>query len=173
MNQGWAIWLTGLPASGKSTVARLTQESLRKLGINVQILESDTIRKVLTPNPTYSPEEREIFYSSLVYIGGLLSDNGVNVIFDATGNREKWRYAARKRFGKFMEVYLKCPLEVCRQRDPKGIYGLVNKGEAKFVPGVQQEYEEPNSPDVTLDCLKNPSELTEQLIKEMKNHGLI
>lgn len=171
---GWAIWITGLPASGKSTVARALEKRLRGIGVEAQILESDAIRRVLTPKPTYSPEEREAFYSALIYIGGLLARNGVNVIFDATASRRRWREAARGLIRRFMQVYIRCPLEVCMERDPKGIYEKAAEGEASHVPGLQEEYEEPQDADVELDCLEDSTEASaEKIIEVMRRYGFI
>jgi len=171
---GWAVWITGLPASGKSTVARALKEKLTRLGVEAQILESDTVRRVLTPNPTYSPEERETFYNALVYIGGLLTRNGVNVIFDATANRRRWRSAARSLIGRFLQAYIRCPLEVCRERDPKGIYRRAAAGDAAHVPGAQEEYEPPLQPDVELHCLEDsPGAAAEKIIEAMRRNGFI
>lgn len=171
--KGWAIWLTGLPASGKSTLATSLARSMAEIGVKIQILESDVLRNILTPNPIYSPEEREIFYSSLVFIGGLLADNGINVVFDATANKRRWRDAAESRFTRFLEIYLDCPIEVCKKRDPKGIYELVKNGKAKYVPGAQQEYEPPLNPEVVLDYKKTPTELFVRVMEELRNRGFI
>jgi len=171
---GWAIWVTGLPASGKSTVAKALKERLTGLGVKAQILESDAVRSVLTPNPTYSPEERETFYNALVYIGGLLAGNGINVIFDATASRRRWRRAARDLIEKFLQAYIRCPLEICIERDPKGIYRKAAEGEAAHVPGAQEEYEEPLDADVELDCLKDsPEASAEKIIEAMRRYDFI
>lgn len=172
--EGWAIWITGLPSSGKSTVAKALKDKLELLGISLQILESDTLRRVLTPNPIYSPEEREVFYSSMVYIGSLLTRNGVNVIFDATANKRKWRRLARGVIEKFLQVYIRCPLEVCRMRDVKGIYKKGELGEAHYVPGLQEEYEEPYDADVEIDCVKDsPEAAADKIIEVMRLNGFI
>lgn len=171
---GWAIWITGLPASGKSSVTKALKEKLEEQGVGVQILESDIVRRVLTPNPTYLPEEREIFYNSLVYIGVLLTQNGVNVIFDATANRRRWRRAARGLINDFLQVYIRCPMEVCRERDPKGIYRRADMFEAVHVPGMQEEYEESWYADVELDCMEDSTECSaDKIIKAMKRNGFI
>jgi adenylylsulfate kinase len=174
LREGWAIWITGLPASGKSTLARTVKERLERLGIHVQVLESDVIRKVLTPSPTYSPEERETFYNSLVYIGVLLTRNGINVIFDATANRRRWRRAARGLIDRFLQVYIRCPIEVCRERDRKGIYRKAEAGEAQHVPGVQEEYEEPWDADLVIDCVReSPETAADKVIEAMRENGFI
>ncbi|MEM3440511.1 MAG: adenylyl-sulfate kinase [Candidatus Bathyarchaeia archaeon] len=152
--KGWAIWITGLPSSGKSTIARALAERLAGLGIRCQILESDELRRVITPNPTYSQGERDLFYGIMAYIGKLLSDNGANVIFDATANKRAYRDRARREIGKFMEVYVKCPLKVCMERDAKGIYRMGVEGSASNVPGLQADYEEPIEPDVVVESDK-------------------
>ena len=174
MSKGFVIWLTGLPASGKTTVAKLLARKLAQLGVRVQVLESDELRKVITPQAKYTEEERDHFYSVLVYIAKLLSDNGVNVIIDATGNKRKYRRKARDSIEKFMEVYLKCPLQVCMQRDPKGIYRMALEGKAKTVPGLQSKYEEPENPELTLNTAEDtPEQCTKAIIEKMKELALI
>jgi adenylylsulfate kinase len=171
--KGWAIWITGLPSSGKSTLARHLKKKLLEREINTQILESDFLRRILTPEPTYSPKERDHFYKVMIYVGKLLSDNGINVIFDATANKRVWRNAARYEIKDFMEVYLTCPLVTCRERDPKGIYRMAERGEADTVPGIQVRYEEPIDPELVLDCLEDPYHLVQKILEEMKIRGYI
>ena len=173
MKQGWAIWITGLPASGKSAIASNLIDILQNENVQVQVLESDELRDVLTPNPTYSPRERDIFYNSMVYIGTLLADNGVNVIFDAVANRREWRDKARENIDRFMEVYVDTPLEVCKERDPKGIYEKAEKGEATTVPGVQAEYEKTKDPEVTVDGTTHPQESAEKIARAMRKNEYI
>lgn len=142
----FAIWITGLPASGKTTIAR---ELIRVLQdehhVPVCHLESDALRKILTPNATYTPEERDWFYHMLVAIARLLTENGANVLLDATGNFRRYRNMARNSIPHFLEVYAQCPLSVCIHRDPKGIYRRARRGETTDVPGMQAQYEEPDS----------------------------
>ncbi|MCS7112748.1 MAG: adenylyl-sulfate kinase [Nitrososphaerota archaeon] len=174
MKEGWAIWITGLPSSGKSTIARMLYEKLDSLGIRIQILESDELRKILTPNPTYTEEERDNFYRAITYIGWLLVRNGVNVIFDATASKRKYRDEARRMINRFMEVYLYCPLEVCMARDRKGLYRRALEGVIKTLPGLQVSYEEPLNPDLKLDTsASDPISCVEAIIEAMRNRGFI
>ena len=173
MKQGWAVWITGLPASGKSTISRCLSERLAARGVNVQVLESDTLRSVLTPRPTYDPEEREFFYNALIHIGIMLTKNGINVIFDATANRRIWRNKARRAIPGFLEVYVKTPLDVCEDRDPKGIYRKAGKGEAKTVPGRQDPYEEPEKPEVIVKGTESPDESAKKILEAMNEIGII
>ena len=156
---GWCVWITGLPGSGKSVVSRALIRLLKQKQIQVQLLSSDELRKTLTPKPAYSLEERDIVYSTLVYIAKLLTQNGVNVLIDATGNLRRYREDARAQIPCFIEAYLNCPIEVCMQREanrkktyhaPKGIYSGALKAKASTVPGVGQPYESPLNAEVTI-----------------------
>jgi protein-L-isoaspartate(D-aspartate) O-methyltransferase len=158
----WAIWITGLPGSGKSVIARAVADELRVRGVDVVVLELDALRKVLTPQPTYSDTEREAVYRALVYTGALLVDAGTPVIFDATAHRRAWRDLARSALPAFAEIQLLCPLDICRQREarrphgmaPPGIYGRATSPGAR-VPGVNVEYEVARSPELSIDTTLN------------------
>lgn len=154
MRGGFAVWLTGIPSSGKSTLAKALAEKLRSMGIKIVILESDELRKVLTPNPKYTDEEREYFYRAMTVIGKYLVDNGVCVIFDATAHKRKYREYARELIGDLIEVYVYAPLEVCIERDVKGLYTKALRGEITTLPGLQVKYEEPENPDIKIETHK-------------------
>lgn len=172
--EGWAVWVTGLPSSGKSVITRLLLERLKELGVWAQVLESDELRKVITPLPNYSEEERDYFYTVMVYVGKLLTQNGVNVIFDATANRRRYREAARSEIPRFIEVYVKCSLEVCMKRDVKGIYRKALRGDASNVPGVQSLYEEPLNPEAVVESDKlSPEECTRRVLEVLTRYGFI
>jgi len=151
---GTALWITGLPGSGKSTIA----DSLKEIHPDFIVLRMDDVRKIITPDPSYSDSEREIVYRSLVFIAKMLTDLGHNVIIDATGNMRKWRELARSLIPEYIEVYLKCPVDLCRDREklrretrgaPRDIY---QKGERGWpVPGISAPYEEPLEPEIVVD----------------------
>jgi len=168
---GWAVWITGLPASGKSLIARSLASKLEALGKSAQVLESDDLRRVLTPRPTYTPEERETFYHAMIHIGFLLASNGINVIFDATANRRRWRRKARETFPLFLEAFVDTPLEVCMERDPKGIYARAFEGKATTVPGRQVPYETPERPEARLDGRASPDLSADTILTAMRSHG--
>jgi adenylylsulfate kinase len=117
---------------------------------------------VLTPHATYSLEERDIVYAAMAYMAKLLVDEGVNVIIDATGNLRQYRDVARKLIPGFVEIYVKCPLDVAIKREearrggsaPKDIYKKGMTGKSSTVPGVNVVYEPPETPLVTLDTEK-------------------
>jgi len=170
MQPGFAVWMTGIPASGKSSLTRALAGTLRDEGISVVVLESDEIRKILTPEPTYSTEERDAFYRTLALLGHMITESGVNVIYDATANKRAYRDRARSLIRKFIEVYVHCPVEICILRDPKGIYQRAAAGTASNVPGVQTEYEPPLDPELSLDGQASPDvgvDVIRRRIKEL------
>ena len=114
--------MTGLPASGKSTITALVKPQLERLGLTVEVLESDEVRRLLTPVASYSQEERDVFYRALAFTGSRLVAHGVTVLFDATASRRSYREFARGLIPRFAEVAIECPLAVCMERDKKGTY---------------------------------------------------
>lgn len=173
VEQGFGIWITGLPASGKSSLAGELALRLRGRGVPVVLLESDALRRLLTPDPVYSEEERGRFYAMLAGIGELITRSGVPVIFDATAHRRAYRDRARSRIPRFIEVFMDCPLEVCRARDPKGIYARAASGARGAVPGVQVPYEPPARPEVTLDCRAVLSDGAEIVLRALHTLGVL
>jgi len=173
----WAVWFTGLPGCGKTTVARATEKDLAARGVRARVLELDEIRRALTPEPKYTEEERAIVYAALAYMAKLLADEGVNVILDATGNLRKYRDNARVLIANFGEIYIKCPIEVCMVREadrtaqfaPKGIYGKGKTGKSATVPGLNVPYEPPLKPLATIDCEILPEEAGKQAAEAILN----
>ena len=149
-HNAFAIWITGLPACGKSTLTAALKEQLRARRVNVAVLESDALRKTLTPHPRYNLEERDTFYQQMADIGVLLTDQGVPVIFDATANRRVYRDRARREISHFLEIYMDCPIATCLARDPKGIYRQAQESATATVPGLQTAYEPPEAPDLVV-----------------------
>ena len=137
----FAAWLTGRPASGKSAIARELVGLLHERGVEVSVLESDVMRTQLTPFPRYDDADRDVFYRTLAEIGAHLVNGGRPMVFDATANRRAYREAGRKAIERFAEVYVDTPLEICKARDPKGLY----RG------GMTIDYEPPLTPELVID----------------------
>ena len=156
--KAFAIWITGLPASGKSSLTAALARHLERKQVDAVVLESDALRKIFSTNPRYDDKEREYFYGSVAFIGKVLTDCGVSVIFDATANKRAYREPARKAIARFLEVYVDTPLDVCIQRDPKGIYRKALQGEGSNVPGLQASYEPPENPDFVFHGDKDHAE---------------
>lgn len=117
---GFAIWVTGLPASGKSTLVSSLKAQLADRGIDAAVLESDVLRRIFTPHPRYDEDERDTFYRQMIFVGELLTQHGVPVIFDATANRRRYRDEARRKIPRFLEVYVDCPLANLHCQGPEG-----------------------------------------------------
>lgn len=173
--QAFAIWITGLPASGKSTITAALKKQLADKGLDPAVLESDVLRKVFAGDQTdvpYAPEGREAFYRQMVFVGCLLVEHGVPVIFDATANRRAYRDRARREIARFIEVFVDVPLEVCMARDPKGIYRSALSGQASNVPGLQDPYEPPEAPEVVVNG-ENPEADARRIIEILTAKGYV
>jgi adenylylsulfate kinase len=170
----FAIWITGRPGSGKSTLTRAVAARLAARGIDVAVLESDELRQVLTPRATYGAAERDDFYRALAHVGALLVEHGVPVIVDATANLRRYRDRARERLGRFVEVYVDTPLDECVRRDPKGLYRQAAAGGTATLPGVQAPYEAPEHPEVHVDGVREPpDEAARRVCERLESLGYV
>jgi adenylylsulfate kinase len=171
---GFVIWLTGLPASGKSSLAYAIQEQLNSIQISTIVFDSDELRRVLTPIPDYTDAERCWFYQKITQFAITLAHSGSNVLIAATGNLRSYRELARQQIERFAEVYLMCPLVVCKKRDPKGVYILAERGVADYVPGISVPYEPPFSPEIIIDMTHTfPKAAANSVIRQLRLIGLI
>ncbi len=149
-DKGVVIWFTGLAASGKSTIAQGVAQRMVELGLDVENLDADVVRANLSPNLGFSIEARDENTKRLAWLAQLLSKYGVNVVIAAVATLRYFRDRARSWCEKFVEVYVDAPLEVCQQRDPKGLYARAARGEVHDVDGIHIPYEEPLDPEVHL-----------------------
>ena len=145
------VWLTGLPGSGKTTIARELEPELKKRGWCVEVLDGDEIRQNLSKGLGFSREDRETHLKRVTYVAKLLSRNGVAVIAAFISPYRNIREYARRETTNFLEVYVKCSVEGCARRDPKGLYKKASAGEIKNLTGPQDLYEEPTKPDLVID----------------------
>ena len=165
----FAVWITGLPASGKSTLAAALGRELARRGIDAEVLESDELRRVITPHPRYDEEERDAFYGAMLEIGRLLVRHGVPVVFDATANLRRYRDRARAVLPRFLEVYVECPIEVCEARDPKGLYRKARQGKLLALPGLQASFEPPLHPDLVVrGDLEDPGAAAKRILAALE-----
>ena len=158
INTGFTIWFTGLSGAGKSTLAWAIERRLKALDRNVEVLDGDTVRTHLSKGLGFSREDRNTNIQRIAFVCNLLTRNGVVSIAAAISPYREAREWARKEIGNFVEVYVKCPLEVCRQRDVKGLYKLVDEGRIKGFTGVDDPYEEPEHPELVIETDKETVE---------------
>ena len=158
----WAIWITGIPGSGKSAIARAAAAEIAAHGEPVQVLELDALRRRLTPVPAYDATEREAVYRALVVIATVLTRASLPVIIDATAHRRAWRDLARTSIAAFAEVQLECPPDLARRRErtrapgahPTGIYARAGRPGAT-VPGADVPYESAFDPELSIDTAED------------------
>jgi adenylylsulfate kinase len=145
---GVVVWLTGLPAAGKSTLAVALRERLRARGRPVCVLDSDDVRAALRPRLGYDDRARDDFYATLANLAVLFAGQGLVVLVAATANLRRYRDAARAGAPRFLEVYVRVDPDECARRDPKGLYAAVRAGKLSGLPGVDADYEPPERADV-------------------------
>ncbi len=149
--QGFVVWLTGLPGSGKTTVAQRLLRELKARNLKVELFDGDEVRRNLSKGLGFSKEDRDTHNKRIIYVCKLLTRNGVNAIVSLISPYRSTRTYARENLPKFVEVYLKCSIKECIRRDPKGLYKKALSGEITNMTGVQDPYEEPLNPEVLVD----------------------
>ncbi len=159
-NIGFTIWFTGLSGSGKSTLSEVIEHRLKMRGRNVEILDGDIVRTHLSKGLGFSKEDRDTNIKRIAFVCGLLTRNHVACISAAISPYRETRAWARNHIGNFIEVYVKCPIDICRQRDVKGLYKLADEGKIKGFTGVDDPYEEPEHPELIVETDKETVEET-------------
>ena len=149
MSGGAVVWITGRPASGKSTLGGVLVARLREDGTSCALLDGDEVRDALGRPAGRGPEERDAFYEALARLAALLARQGLVVIVPATAHRRAYRDRARALAPRFLEVHVATPREECERRDPKDLYARARSGAAAGVPGADEPFEAPVAPDVT------------------------
>ena len=163
--QGFTVWFTGLPSSGKSTLASMLAAELRPDGQGVEILDGDEVRKRLTKGLGFSKADRDENIRRIGYVAKLLSRNGVVTIAAAISPYRELRDEVRREIDRFVEVYVKCDVEVCATRDVKGLYKLAFKGEIQNFTGVSDPYEPPLTPEVVVETdRETPAECSAKIL---------
>jgi len=173
--KGTTIWFTGLPSSGKSTIAHKVEKLLREKGHRVEVFDGDVIRKNLCSDLGFSKEDRDTNIKRIAFVCKLMTRNDVVAIAAAISPYRETRDYARAEVGKdFLEVYVRAPLSVCKDRDVKGLYQKALAGEIKGFTGIDDPYEEPLNPELTLHTDKESEEETVQRVMcELEKRGYL
>ncbi|AKF04789.1 adenylyl-sulfate kinase [Sandaracinus amylolyticus] len=149
-SSGVVVWLTGLPSSGKSTLARRAAERLRSTNVATLVLDGDDVREALRPRPGYDDDARDAFYETLARLAALAASQGLVVLVPATAHRRAFRDRARALAPRFVEVHVDVPLATAEARDDKGFYARAHAAQSSTMPGVGVAYEAPSAPELVV-----------------------
>ena len=158
------MWLTGIPGSGKTTLALGLQKFYQQKGLPIEILDGDEIRKTISKDLGFSPEDRKEHNRRVIFVAKILAKNGVTTIIPLISPYRETRANARKEIPNFVEVWVKASVDECKKRDPKGLYKKALAGEIKNLTGLQAPYEEPENAELVLDTEKHSVEESVDLI---------
>jgi adenylylsulfate kinase len=161
--RGVTVWFTGLSGAGKTTIRMAVEEQLRAQGHKVEVLDGDIVRENLTKGLGFSKEDRDENIRRIGFVSHLLTRNGVIVLVSAISPYRDIRAEVRQRIGDFVEVFVNAPLEVCEERDVKGLYKRARSGEIKQFTGISDPYEAPLSPEI--ECRTDLETLEESATK--------
>jgi adenylylsulfate kinase len=171
---GFTLWFTGLSGAGKTTIAEIVEHELKERGRTVEVLDGDIVRTNLSKGLGFSREDRNINVLRIGFVANLLTRNGVGVIVSAISPYKEARDQVRRRIVDFVEVFVDAPLEVCAERDVKGLYKKAYAGEIKEFTGVSDPYEPPAAPDLVLKTdEEEPQESARKVIEKLEFFGYL
>jgi adenylylsulfate kinase len=172
--RGFTLWFTGLSGAGKTTIAEIIEKELRERGRRVEVLDGDIVRTNLSKGLGFSREDRNINVLRIGFVANLLTRNGVAVIVSAISPYKEPRDQVRRRIIDFVEVFVDAPLEVCAERDVKGLYKKAFAGEIEQFTGVSDPYEPPAAPDLVLKTAEEePEESARKVVEKLEFFGYL
>ena len=174
-DNGFTLWFTGLSGAGKTTISKLIEDTLRERRQRLEILDGDVVRENLSKGLGFSKEDRDTNIRRIAFVADLLSRNGVPVITAAISPYRETRREARELMGeRFVEVWVKASVEVCAERDVKGLYAKAFSGEIKEFTGVSDPYQDPEHAEIIVDTeAQEPAESAAQIIAYLEERKLI
>lgn len=176
LDKGLVVWFTGLPGSGKTTVASRVAGKLREAGYRVELIDGDWARRTVSLGAGYTREERRVHLHRIAWVARLLARNGVVVLCSFVSPYRDVRRMVRgivEEEAPFLEVYVKCSLEEAIRRDPKGLYAKALRGEIRHMTGIDDPYEPPENPDLVVDTERDPVEVNvEKVLELLRGRGL-
>ena len=173
--RGFTLWFTGLSGAGKTTIAEIVEKELRERGRRVEVLDGDIVRTNLSKGLTFSREDRDTNILRIGFVANLLTRNGVGVIVSAISPFKEARDQVRRNVGEdFIEVFVDAPLEVCAERDVKGLYEKAFTGEIEHFTGVSDPYEPPAAPELHIKTNEEePQESARRVIAKLEELGYL
>ena len=173
-DRGFTLWFTGLSGSGKTTISEIVEKELRERSSRVEVLDGDIVRTNLSKGLGFSREDRDTNVLRIGFVADLLTRHGVGVIVSAISPYKEARDQVRRRIVDFVEVFVDAPLEVCAERDVKGLYKKAFAGEIEQFTGVSDPYEPPNAPDLVLKTNEEePEESARKVIEKLEFFGYL
>ena len=167
--KGVTLWFTGLSGAGKTTLARIVEEELRRRGHRVEVLDGDVVRTNLSKGLGFSKEDRDTNIRRIGFVCNLLTRNAVIAIAAAISPYRDIRDEVRRDIGAFVEVFVKCPIDVLAERDVKGLYKKALAGEIKNFTGIDDPYEDPLTPEVTVETdRETPAESAARILARLE-----
>ncbi|MHB8352406.1 MAG: adenylyl-sulfate kinase [Thermoplasmata archaeon] len=171
---GFCLWMTGLPSSGKTTLGGILRDRLTQMGYRTELLDGDEIRRGISSDLGYDRKSREAHAGRVAFLAKLLARNGVIPIVTLISPYASSRASARAMIGRFIEVYVATPLEICEARDVKGLYRRARAGELREMTGVDDPFEVPEAPEITVRTAGEvPQESAAQVLRELVGRGLL
>jgi len=164
--RGVTVWFTGLSGAGKTTISKLVAEILQTHGLKIEILDGDVVRQNLTKGLGFSKSDRDENIRRIGFVAHLLTRNGVIVLVSAISPYRAIRGELKQRIGDFVEVFVNAPLDICEQRDVKGLYQRARSGEIQGFTGIDDPYEFPENPDV--ECCTDQETIETSASKVLK-----
>lgn len=172
LSRGFCLWLTGLPSAGKTTIAREIAHRLRAHEVHAELLDGDEVRKGLSSDLGFDRASRETHAARVTYVSKVLARNGVVALVALISPYRSSRARARQEIGSFVEVYVNTPLDVCEQRDVKGLYSKARHGEIRDMTGIDDPYEPPEQADIVVDTVGfSPADSAEYVLERLSALG--
>lgn len=174
LQRGVTLWFTGLPSSGKSTIARLVERQFKKWKLKTELLDGDVVRTHLTKGLGFSKEDRDANVKRIGFVCQLLTRNDVAAIASAVSPYRDARDQVRRMVGNFVEIFVKTSVDECQKRDVKGLYQKARAGELKGMTGVDDPYEEPLNPEIICETEnETPEQSAAKVINRLESLGYI
>ena len=173
-HKGFTLWFTGLSGAGKTTISNSVEQEFKRLGLKVEHLDGDIVRRYLSRDLGFTKEDRAKNIERVTFVASLLTKYGVATLVSFISPYCEKRREAREMIGQFIEVYVKCPLDVCEKRDVKGLYKKARTGEIEYFTGVTDPYEEPENAEIVVETdTMNVTQCTEAILKYLEGEGYI
>lgn len=170
----FTVWFTGLPRAGKSTLSRKLYETLKAKFDKIELLDGDDLRSILSADLGFSEQDRMLNITRIGWLCNLLNKHGVICVVAAIAPLRNVRAEVRNKLGNFVEVYVKCPVEICEKRDASGLYKKAKSGKISNFTGISQRYEEPLHSEIVVETHKENVEFcVEKVIRKLNALGLI